>query len=1550
MDIKKLDRWAELLLDTGKRNNLINFKDSKASSVEVLLPNADILFEKLEGGSTLEVFDPNMGNRRQNEAKAEQETLDEEQEDQNGEQEKDREKDKESYKAQYSPKLKKQNQVLLYNRDADPLAALKNIDKKADEYIEETGVNVAYMSFGLVYWREKEGADSVYKAPLLLIPIYIERKRATDPYIITSSGDEVTVNPTFSYKLEAEQGIKLPEFEEQSLNEYLDKVKELLAPLNWQVTEECRIGIFSFLKINMYRDLKDNGDIILSNPNVRMLLGEKEEFEQTNTPKLPKTKNPLMELHSVVDADSSQMEAIEAARTGISFVLQGPPGTGKSQTITNIIAELLNGGKKVLFVSEKLAALNVVYDKLKQAGLSEFCLELHSHKANKKDFIKELCGTLRLNKSAVSDKAEAELKAKERAQQQLDSYAAELHRTRDDIGKSLYRLYEDYSAVREAPEVDWYIPDVKERDVKYYDECIALLEEYKEYVPSIGIDHRKNSWYGYINPDTSHQAKNQVKADLEVSIKYLSALDALQERIERRYGVYCENGEQTRLWRQFFGYGAQGGVMTPRMLDRTELERAQGGIKKAEKLCGEILKARAEIDAEFDEDIYKLDGSDCCKRLTKQFDGGFSRLFSKEYKDMINDLKLSRKSGKKPSYEEAVKYTRSLSDYRKKQAELEEIESRLRGVVGNALNGTESDWQRIREQTEFLRPLLEKGFFFGRLGAMSPEEFERERVEFSAFCKETDDCFALRGGEYSRLAACFDPRQFDPDRADTRAALMKYKTCLGSIYRLDNWCRFRGVLKEIEDRGLLPFVYTAAEENLMAADIPAAYKKRLYSQQIDTVLAQEPVLASFSRISQDRAAELFAKKDVLQFEINKAKIRASLSARRPSLDMISSGSAVSALLREGEKKRRQKSIRALMTEAIELIHVLKPCFLMSPLSVSTFLSSRDIRFDTVIFDEASQIFPQDAIGAIYRADQLIVVGDSKQMPPSNFFNASAEMESDEESGDVTDFESVLDLCSASMGQLRLGWHYRSRYEQLIAFSNKNFYDNSLTTFPSASPDREGVGVDYHYVNGIFDRKSHTNQAEAEYIADLVYKNIEQYPDRSLGVVAFSASQQNLIDKLIWERRLNNPDKEFFFTKDKEEPFFIKNLETVQGDERDTIIFSVAYGFDSGGKLLHNFGPLNRAGGERRLNVAVTRAKFNVQLVASIHHTDIDLSRTGAEGARLLKEYLDFAENGSIALLRSAAVNPFESAESEFEAEVCEFLRDNGFAVDTQVGCSGFRIDLGLKKPDSSDYVLAIECDGASYHSARNARDRDRLRQQVLEKMGWQFYRVWSTDWYCNKAAEQQRLLDAAARAVKAPLGAPPALSDPNNTENPMQEAYFEEERREHFEFPPYKAADIDMLIPIYHPNYFKAMVKEILELEAPLSEELLLRRALPFFRREKITVAVQDMYEKEMQGCGDYGIIRRNGFLYYQGNNIHFRAAGDIVREVKHICPEELAAGILGILKQNITADKGGLYNELARQCGISRAGTAVTEVFDGALELLGDKVRVEGEMLELKA
>ena len=1541
MDTKKLDKWAELLLDTGKRNNLINFKDTKASTVEVLLPSADMLFDKIDGATAFEVFDPKIA-----------EDDDEFEDTPVGEQlqidESETRDGKAAYLAQYSNKIKRQSQVLLYNSATNLITAVKNIDKKAREFIEETGVNVAYMAFGFIHWKESESSSYIFRAPILLIPIQLEQTSAVEPYYIKSADDDIIVNPTFAYKLDAEHGVKLPDYDDEGLTAYLEKVKKIVSKLQWDVSAECKIGIFSFLKINMYRDLKDNASTILSNPNVRQLLGEPvndSDVDGDSNGAVPVT-DPLIELHSVVDADSSQIEAIEMAKSGRSFVLQGPPGTGKSQTITNIIAECLSDRKKVLFVSEKLAALNVVYDKLKQAGLAEFCLELHSHKANKKEVIADICHTLRANKSAVSSRVNGEIASKEKAKQQLDAYVAELHKQRSIIEKSLYQLYEFYAALRSAPDVEWEVPQLASKGESYLTETALLLEQYVDYISSVGYDYRKNPWYGYINQDTSYQAKSGIKNNLTVAVQLLQALIPLLQEMSEKYGISCISFENARIWQNFFRFASTSQLLTPSLLCKEHYDAVYSTLKELHSLSADILSCRSVLDSVFDEDIYKIEGAAYHKRLTKQFSGVFSRLFNSEYKQLVSALHLCKKDGKKPSYSEASAMTERLSYYQEKVAAYNEIESPIKAFLGVAYTGIETDWDYIIEQMDALQTVFVNNISLGNL--VNCTDFSSEKEAFADYADRLDAVFEVCSEDVlNQIDGCFDNAVLNTKAANCSLVLARFNDCLNELDKLDNWCHFRTLLSKLDDKQAITYIDIAISQNVEAKHIVGAFKKQFYYQWIDSILSGTPILSTFNRISQDKAICTFAEKDTEQFEISKAKIRAELSAQRPSLDMIASGSALAVLLREGEKKRKQKSIRSLLAETGELVQRIKPCFLMSPLSVSTFLAADSVHFDVVVFDEASQIFPQDAIGAIYRAKQLIVVGDSKQMPPSNFFNTSIEVEdNDEETGDVTDFESILDLCSTSMQQLRLRWHYRSRYEQLITFSNKNFYDSDLVTFPSSKADAPGIGVDYFHVDGVFDRKSHTNRKEAEFIVDLIYQNIEKYPNRSLGVVAFSVAQQNLIDKLLSKRRQGAPEKEPFFKSNDKEPFFIKNLETVQGDERDTIIFSVAYGIDAQGRLLHNFGPLNRIGGERRLNVAVTRAKCNVQLVSSMHCTDIDLKRTSAEGAKLLREYLDYAESGDIALERTVSVSAFEQFDSDFELEVCDFLRSKGFSVDTQVGCSGFKIDLGLKIPNSSDYVLAIECDGATYHSSKNARDRDRLRQEILERMGWKFYRIWSTDWFRNKSVEQLRLLEAAAEAVKNPtkIGVKPA------TNQPVVESFEEIAIEKHFEFPSYKAADVHQLSSQHLPHDFKGMVKAILDVEAPLSEELLLKRVVWCFGREKVTSVVQRAYEQQMHGHQRYGIIRRNGFLYLDnGKEIQFRGPGDIERDIKQIAPEELAAGMLEILKQNVTADKSGLYRSLALQCGVNRVGKAISETLDSALHTLEDYIVIDGDQISLK-
>ena len=1538
MDRSKLEKWAELLLDTGKRNNLISFHDTKSSTVEILKPDAVTLFEKATAGSSFQVFEPVVED-------LEQLTLLDDEDDAADVKKMDRE----TYLNTFGDKLRNSNQILVYGDKGFPRPALRSIDRKAKSFLDETGVNVLHLAFGFVEWWEAEHSKVSFKAPLLLVPVEIKHDSMIDPFEIKIVEDEITVNPTFSYKMMTDQGVRLPEYEDEGLESYLEKVSDVVSLLGWNVTDECKLGLFSFLKINMYQDLKNNADRIMDSPIVRLLMGDAEPYMEyvSTLPDVTKTiRNPLVELHNVVDADSSQIEAIMMAKSGESFVLQGPPGTGKSQTITNIIAECLHDGKKVLFVSEKLAALNVVYDKLKSVGLEEFCLELHSHKANKKTVIDELVRTLELPKSGVSSKADREIALKEDAQKQLDRYAEALHKKKEGIDKTPYQLYEDYARYDSAPTVR-----VRIRRFEGEQEAKDLLKQYVAYLPSIGTDYRKNAWYGYNGDTLDYDAEDALFSDLQSIVNVTAEANRIADQLEGKYEIPAYTWESAGVACRSLALMAASDVLTPAMMGQAEFAYAYDRLTELRALGEGIKEAEGKLSAVFDQKIYTLDGEDLNNRLLKLFSGSFSRLFNAEYKGIITDLRLCSKDGGKFSYDEAVGFTSMLAKLQSNKQRFEEEEKVIAAGMGPAYRGLDTDWDALFDDLDKCRDLIEGEHEFGNNARQQAEVYQSRRTEFGTLADSLQRSLTVGLPAAQRLAGMFDPVVCDFGQGDLSELGEKAKKCIEEKGRLTNWNRFSVLLKQLESSDLLGFITAANESGVSPDKLVDSYMKAFYGQQIETICRETPELDQFSRITQDHAVDQFKDKDELQFEISKAQIRAELSANRPSLDFITPGSAVGILKREGEKKRKQLNIRQLLERTGPLVQTLKPCFLMSPLSVSTYLKPGVITFDTVIFDEASQIFPQDAMGAIYRGNQLIVVGDSHQMPPSNFFNTAADVDDEDEEEDIADFESILDLCSTTFKQRSLGWHYRSRFEELIAFSNKNYYNNTLITFPSSSTNKKGIGIDFFPVKGTYDKKTRSNLIEAEKVVDLVFENIRRYPKRSMGVVAFSVSQQNLIDKLLSKRRQQEPAKEWYFSREKQEPFFVKNLETVQGDERDTIIFSVAYGPDPQGRIMYNFGPLNRVGGERRLNVAVTRAKSSVQLVASMHYTDLDLTRTKSEGARLLREYLDYAENGKVAMERTISVSAYDQFDSDFEMEVCEFLRGHGFSVDTQVGCSSFKIDLGLKSPETSDYVLAIECDGASYHSSKNARDRDRLRQAVLERMGWTFYRIWSTDWFRNKSVEQQRLLEAAQKALDENSYDAPVVQTPEPEETEQEQESFEVELEEqHYEFPEYKIAHVRE--PFYPtPASFQEYVRQILEVESPLSEDVLLHRCVYVFGREKVTSVVQRSFETMMYRCQERGIIRRNGFLYLDGKtDYELRVpTQELKRTIQQIAPEELAAGMLMIIQQNVTVDVDAMFRTLLNVLDFKRKGQSIDTHMFIALNTIKDKLVFDGNNVSLK-
>jgi very-short-patch-repair endonuclease len=567
--------------------------------------------------------------------------------------------------------------------------------------------------------------------------------------------------------------------------------------------------------------------------------------------------------------------------------------------------------------------------------------------------------------------------------------------------------------------------------------------------------------------------------------------------------------------------------------------------------------------------------------------------------------------------------------------------------------------------------------------------------------------------------------------------------------QIREWCFWQKVRNEGMKLGFEPVIAKLESPNGDVVDIPALFERSFRRDLFFATVESEPSLREFFGREQNERIDRFRDVDEKIATLTRALIRARLAAGIPR-DQVKDDvpkAEIGLLRREIAKKMRHIPVRQLLNRIPNLLPRLKPCVLMSPLSVAQYLEPSHALFDVVIFDEASQIPVWDAIGAIARGQQLIVVGDPKQLPPTNFFNSAGDDEDSLAPEEFKDLESILDeLMTHGLRHKRLQWHYRSRHEGLIAFSNRQYYENELLTFPSAETALGGVRFK-HLPEARYDKgRSRTNRLEADALVTELVARLRNPdgPRHSYGVVTFSLAQQQLIENLLDEERRKFPEIEVHFGDEppvEGEPVFVKNLENVQGDERDVIFFSICYGADETGRVAMNFGPLNRDGGERRLNVAITRAKHEVLVFSGLRADQIDLTRTRARGVRDLKYFLDYAERGPSALAAATSVSANGDPDSEFEQMVADRLRMAGYEVHHQVGCSGYRIDLGILDPTNPGrYQLGVECDGATYHRAATARDRDKLRQFILEGLGWTLYRVWSTDWWHDSEAETKKLL------------------------------------------------------------------------------------------------------------------------------------------------------------------------------------------------------------------
>ena len=648
-----------------------------------------------------------------------------------------------------------------------------------------------------------------------------------------------------------------------------------------------------------------------------------------------------------------------------------------------------------------------------------------------------------------------------------------------------------------------------------------------------------------------------------------------------------------------------------------------------------------------------------------------------------------------------------------------------------------------------------------------------------------------------------------------------------------------------------------------------------------------------------------------------------------------------------------------------------PCMLMSPISVAQYFDASSAKFDLVIFDEASQMPTCEAVGAIARGTSVIVVGDPKQMPPTSFF---ATNNVDEENLEQEDLESILDDCLAlSMPSRHLLWHYRSKHESLIAFSNAKYYDNKLLTFPST--DDLATKVTYTHVPGFYDKgKTRQNKAEAQAIVAEILRRLgdQHLAKRSIGVVTFSSVQQNLIEDLLTEEFRKAPQLEKI-ALEAEEPLFIKNLENVQGDERDVILFSICYGPDETGKVSLNFGPLNREGGWRRLNVAVSRARYEMKVFATLRADEIDLARTSAEGVAGLKAFLAYAGKGKMALPIKAAQTTYPHA--GLETKIAEAVRRAGYEVHLNIGCSGYKVDMAVVNPEKpSEYLLGIICDGHNYNAAKTARDREVVQGSVLHALGWKLHRVWSPDWWEKRG----QVLDSIISAIEA---AKIATEEPQLVETATIELPLEPSNEVVILPDPainsiaikqpgpslastfYEVCRLDLVAKnlaesILLPQGKSTLVTQInavLALEAPITKPLLYRRILAAWgigrAGSRIVAHLDSIIENMGVRQTQHG---RQSILWHRTQDSRFYKCYRVAREdfdkrdVEDLPLEEIVIALKEILKRQLSLPRTELIRECARLFGYARIGSKVEEVIGLGVDyaIKSDLIGVQNERL----
>ncbi len=1240
----------------------------------------------------------------------------------------------------------------------------------ARTYEEEQGVNILFLALGFLKWYEDENSQIERYAPLILLPVELERKSTRGRFFLQYTDDELETNLSLKERLLLDFEVELPDLpdvDDLDPEEYYREVKRAISGYpNWEVLEnDIVLWFFSYTKFLMYRDLDPElwRDILINNGKrsylIRSLCGVGFREEQPLVDDLDKSASldsvldPKDCIH-VLDADSSQALVIEEVKRGRNLVIQGPPGTGKSQTITNIIAASVAAGKTVLFVTEKMAALEVVKRRLDNIDLGDICLELHSRKANKKNVLKDIEKTLHLGlprKESV-DKLIENLR---RDRDRLNQYVKILHETIGSSDMTPFKALGHLVKLRQkgiSPS-HYHLPNALNWTEADFRRWADLVRDAVRHLTKIK-DPLTHPWRGVQVEVILPSDMDRLRQKISLLKRHLTSLVRLGAEISRILQV--EPAKTLNEFKRLIRTAEH--ILEAPLLDRQSISNSVWQERRTELYA--LLMMGFEWHSCYSQikDIVSEIAWSIPLEETRRDLAGYGkywfRWFIPAYWRARATVRGILKGPMPKGYQEKVHLVDLIIKGQRLRREL--LESMFfqlgREAFGTLWRGLDSDWEALKEIADWEARGREKDILKNFRTILS-RIADNESLE-----KTVETANALMSDITQVLKSILETLQFDVEFAFGERDIENV-SMQEIIDRLDQWLENASTeqlqswidwwvrYKHLCDKGFEEVADALARREI---DPDRAIDQLRYTwceQLLREAYNRFPELIRFDGTSHEEVINRFKKLDIERIRLARQEVALQ------HFNQIPHGSIkgeMGVLYREIHKRRRHLPFRKLFQKAGNVIQDIKPVFMMSPLTVAQFLDPNALEFDIVIMDEASQIRPVDAFGAVLRGKQLVVVGDDQQLPPTSFFDRLMDEErADDEEDDQSstrDMESILELClSKGMPKRMLEWHYRSRHHSLIAVSNQAFYHNSLFIVPSPHIQDPNLGLRFVYVKeGRYDRAGkRTNEKEAEEVVRAIIDHATNHPNETLGVGTFSVAQRDLILDLLEEALKERTDLEPFFARKKAEPFFVKNLENIQGDERDVIFISIGYGKDENGYLSMHFGPLNREGGYRRLNVLITRARKRCVVFSSIRHSDIDLNRTNARGVVALKQFLQFAETGNLDLPKVSG----DSFQSPFEEAVAMALSNAGYKVHPQVGVAGFFIDLAVVHPDNSaQYVLGIECDGATYHRARWARDRDRLRQQILEDRGWTIHRIWSTDWFRKPQEELRKVLKAIERA------------------------------------------------------------------------------------------------------------------------------------------------------------------------------------------------------------